>query len=198
MVKNLQEHCKICRSKRWYISNRTNKNKFNFRHILVRLKNEKEKIYLKASKEKELITSEEWRLDWLLTSYLKEQMSADCKKHPDRKSLSSWISIPWKAVFQEQIGNLGSPCDSVVKNLPANAGDTGDSDSISGRRRLPGVGNSNPLQDSFQENSMDRGAWWATVRGVTKSQSWLSSLAHMHRGNKDAVRQNEQFSVFIT
>ena len=46
----------------------------------------------------------------------------------------------------------------VVKNLPANAGDTG---SILGSGRSPGVGNGNPLQYSCLENSIDRGAWQA-------------------------------------
>ena len=53
---------------------------------------------------------------------------------------------------------------SVVKNLPANAGDVG---SILGSGRSPGEGNGNPLQYSCLGNPMDRGAWWATVPGVT-------------------------------
>ena len=52
---------------------------------------------------------------------------------------------------------------SVVKNLPASAGDAG---SIPGSRRSPGEGNGNSLQYSCLKNSMDRGAWWATVHGV--------------------------------
>ena len=56
---------------------------------------------------------------------------------------------------------------SVVKNIPANAGDTA---SIPGLGRSAGAGNSNPLQCSCLGNSMDRAAWWATVPGVTKSQ----------------------------
>ena len=44
----------------------------------------------------------------------------------------------------------------------------GDPDSIPGERRSPGEGNGNPLQYSCLGNPMDRGAWWATVRGVTK------------------------------
>ena len=39
-------------------------------------------------------------------------------------------------------------------------------------------GNGNPLQSSSLENPMDRGAWWATVRGVTKSWTWLSDFTH--------------------
>ena len=59
----------------------------------------------------------------------------------------------------------------TVKNLPSNAGDAGDMDSISGLERTPGVGNVNPLQYSCLENSMDRGAWSAVVHGVAQSQT---------------------------
>ena len=57
----------------------------------------------------------------------------------------------------------------VVKNLPASAGDIRDLGSIPGSGRSPGEGNGNPLQYSCLENPMDRGAWWATVHGVTES-----------------------------
>ena len=67
---------------------------------------------------------------------------------------------------------LGSG-SSVVKNLPANAGNTGDADLIPGLGRSPGGRNGNPLQFSCLENPMDRGAWWPVVRGVTKSWIWL-------------------------
>ena len=59
----------------------------------------------------------------------------------------------------------------VVKSLPANAGDIGDMGSIPGLGNSPGGGNGNPLQCSCLENPMDRGAWWATVHGVAKSQT---------------------------
>ena len=49
--------------------------------------------------------------------------------------------------------------------------DAGDLCSIPGSGRSSGEGSSNTLQHSFLENSMDRGAWWATVHGVTKSQT---------------------------
>ena len=55
-----------------------------------------------------------------------------------------------------------------IKNLPANAGDTRDSGSVPESGRSPGVGNGNPLQYTCLENPMDRGAWQATVYGVTK------------------------------
>ena len=51
----------------------------------------------------------------------------------------------------------------MVKNLPANAGDVRETDPITGE------GNGNLLQYSCLENSRDRGVWWATVRGTTKS-----------------------------
>ena len=58
-----------------------------------------------------------------------------------------------------------SPGGSVVKNLPANAGDTGP---IPGWERSPGEGNGNPLHCSCLGNAMDREAWWATVHGIEK------------------------------
>ena len=69
---------------------------------------------------------------------------------------------------------------AVIKNPPANAGETRDADSIPGLGRSPGVGNCNLLFCSCLENPMDRGALWAVVHGVTKSQTWLSTLAHAH------------------
>ena len=82
--------------------------------------------------------------------------------------LNSWLKPYW-----------GFPGSSVVKNLPANAGDEGDTGSILESERSSGGENGNPLQFSCLENPMDRGAWWATVHGVTKSQTWLSDWAHM-------------------
>ena len=66
---------------------------------------------------------------------------------------------------------LGFPGGSVVKNLLANAGDARDAGSTSGSGRSPGGRNDNPLQHSCLGNSMDKGAWQATVHGVTKSQT---------------------------
>ena len=58
----------------------------------------------------------------------------------------------------------------AVKNVPANAEGIRDLGSIPGLRRSPGGGNGNPLQYSCLENPMERGVWWATVHGITKSQ----------------------------
>ena len=65
----------------------------------------------------------------------------------------------------------GFPGGLVVKNSPANAGDARDVGSIPGSGRYPGEGNGNPLQYSCLGNPMDRGAWWATVHVVAKSQT---------------------------
>ena len=69
---------------------------------------------------------------------------------------------------------MASQVALVVKNLPANAGDTRDVGFIPGSARSPGRGNGNPLQYSCLENPMDRGDCWATVgRGVSKSWTQL-------------------------
>ena len=60
----------------------------------------------------------------------------------------------------------GFPGGSVVKNLPANAGDMA---SIPGLGRFPGERNGNPLQYSCLGNPMDREVWQAAVHGVTKA-----------------------------
>ena len=72
---------------------------------------------------------------------------------------------------------MGFPGGTVVKNLSANAGDARDTGSIPGSGKSPAVGNGNPLQYSCLENSMDRGAWWATVHRV--EQSWTRLSAHI-------------------
>ena len=66
---------------------------------------------------------------------------------------------------------MGFPGGSVVKNSLAIAGDAGDMGSILGSWRSPGKGNGNPLQYSCLGNPMDRGARWATVHEVPKSQT---------------------------
>ena len=63
----------------------------------------------------------------------------------------------------------------MVKNLPANAGDMGYMGSIPRLGRYPGVENGNPLQYSCLENSMDRGAWQASV------ESDITELTHTLR-----------------
>ena len=83
--------------------------------------------------------------------------------HPFRYRLISHAAVP--------------KCGSVVKNLPAYVGDTG---LIPGLGRSLRVGNGNSLQYSCLENSIDRGAWWITVHGVTKSWTRLSPHSNTH------------------
>ena len=77
------------------------------------------------------------------------------------------------ASFASSVYFLGFPGGSLGKESTCNAGDTRDTGSIPGSGRSPGVENGNPLQYSCLGNSMDRGAWQATVHGVTKSQTQL-------------------------
>ena len=70
--------------------------------------------------------------------------------------------------------NVGFPGGSIIKILPANAGDAG---SIPGLGRSPGEGNGNPLQYSCLGNPMDRGAWQATVPEATRESD---TTAHTH------------------
>ena len=78
-------------------------------------------------------------------------------------------------------GNRGFPTSNGlprwwgVNNPPASVGDAGDMGSTPESRRSPGGGNRMPPQYSCREHSMDRGAWWATVHGVTKSRTRLST-----------------------
>ena len=71
----------------------------------------------------------------------------------------------------------GFPGGSVVKNLPANAGDVRDASLIPRSGRFPGEGHGNPFQYSCLENPMNRGDLWATVHRVIKSQKRLKGLS---------------------
>ena len=64
---------------------------------------------------------------------------------------------------------MGFPGGTLVKNPSANAGGVREAGLIPGSGRSPGGGHGTPLQYSYLENPMDRGAWWATVHRVAKS-----------------------------
>ena len=85
-------------------------------------------------------------------------------------SVSCWA----KGLDSSEAGCRGFPGSAVVKNPPANAGDTGDTVLIPGWERFPGEGSGNPFQYSCLENSMDKGAWRATVPGVTEELDMTS------------------------
>ena len=67
----------------------------------------------------------------------------------------------------------------VVENLPVNTGYGRDVASIPGSGRSSGEGGGSLIQYSWWENSMNRGAWWATVHGIAKNQRGLKKLSHV-------------------
>ena len=95
------------------------------------------------------------------------------------------------------MGFLGG---TVVKNLPANAEDARDMGSIPGLGRSPGEGNDGPLQYSCLENPTDRGAWWATVHGVTKRirHNWVTKQQFKNSLSASCVPQEVLPFVYKT
>ena len=87
----------------------------------------------------------------------------------------------------------------LEKNLPASARDERDTSLIPESGRPLGKGNGNPLQNSCLENSMDKGAWWDTVHGVSKSQTQLSmnaDPAKIINYNKFILTKDTNFPCF--
>ena len=82
--------------------------------------------------------------------------------------MNEWMNRPWTGRTLKSF-----PGGSDGKEPACNAGDRG---SVPGLGKSPGEGNGNPLQYSYLENPMDRGAWWATVQGVAKSQTRLNDF----------------------
>ena len=93
----------------------------------------------------------------------------------------SWLGPKPPASESTHLATLctASRVTLVVNNSPGTAGDISDVDSIPRLGRSPGRGHGNSLQYFCLENSMDRGAWRATVYGVTKIRTWLKWLS-MH------------------
>ena len=86
---------------------------------------------------------------------------------------------------------------TVVKNLPANAGDTRELGSISGLGRSSGVRNGNPHQYSCLENSMDRGVWWATIHEVAELDMTEQLSMHMYKLSQvKALFKAKCFKIF--
>ena len=93
-------------------------------------------------------------------------------KLQDNWILTLIIKLKQSRHFSIDINNeIGPPRWLSTKESTGQAGDVG---AIPGPGRLPGEGNSIPLQYSCMGNSMERGAWWATIHGVTESQIQLS------------------------
>ena len=83
------------------------------------------------------------------------------------------------------------------KEFVCNAGDIGDVSLIPGSGRSPGRGNGNPLQYSCLENPMDRGAWQATVHGVTKGWTWLSDWRTARVRKRESKRSHWEFGAIV-
>ena len=109
-------------------------------------------------------------------------MCGVCYFNPCRQlsSLTRWtfvgkvMSLLFNMLFRLLVACTGGSDDK------ASACNVGDLDSIPGLGGSPGEGNGNPLQYSCLENSMDGGAWWATVHGIAKSQIRLSDFTSLH------------------
>ena len=82
------------------------------------------------------------------------------------------VERDWTNIYSH-MGQYASHAGLVVKNVLVNPGDMRDASSTPRWVKSPGEGHDNPLQYFSLENPMDRGAWWATVHGVTKSQIGL-------------------------
>ena len=78
------------------------------------------------------------------------------------------VAVIKKKIFFVFLSFQGFPGSSDGKESPCNVGDLS---LIPGMGRSPGEGNGNPLQYSCLEKSADRGAWWAIIHGVAKSQT---------------------------
>ena len=81
--------------------------------------------------------------------------------------MSEWIKEQDLNIWPIR-NSMGLPGGTMVKNLPTNAGDAKRCRFDPWVRKIPAIGNSNPLQYSCLENSMDKGAWQTTILEVTK------------------------------
>ena len=86
-------------------------------------------------------------------------------------------------LYQASTGRVASQMELVVKNPPASTGDIKGTDSIPGSERSPGEGNGYPLQYSCLENSMDRGAWWVAVHGVSEESDATEQVSRQIMSN---------------
>ena len=111
------------------------------------------------------VSREEFSLVWEVRESFRKVVTLGQKsKEATSRKHSVYAIVLFFLAFRGQFSSAG-------KESACSAGDPG---SIPGSGRSPGEGNGYPLQYCCLENSMDRGAWRATVHGVTRSQTWLS------------------------
>ena len=108
-----------------------------------------------------MLKSKDYPWPWLLWPFHYHSPQNKKKEKKKEKEEKKTFILTDKELSKTTMLQFGS----VVKNLPASAGDRG---SVSGSEISPGEGNGNPLQDSSLENSMDRGAWQVTVYRIEK------------------------------
>ena len=117
----------------------------------------------------EISHTEPWRISTSL-NYSGASLVAQLVKNlpaMQETQFNSWVGkIPWRKNRLPTPVFLGFPGGSVSKESTFHAGDL---DSIPGSGRLPGEGHGNPIQYSYLENPMHRGAWQAAIQGVTES-----------------------------
>ena len=108
-----------------------------------------------------------WRRKWQPTPVL---LPGESHGQSNPAGCSPWVTQSRTRLSDSALthAHWASQVALVTKNPPVSAGDSG---LIPGSERYPGGGNGNLLQYSGLENSMDRGAWWTTVHGVTESQT---------------------------
>ena len=100
-----------------------------------------------------------------------------------------WKGVNIKTIKGTHTTQQSFPGSLVIKNLPANAGVTGDVGLIPGSEISPASGNDNPLQYSCLENPMDRRTWRVTVHGVAKSQTQLWQMSIQPRNKRNSNKK---------
>ena len=133
---------------------------------------------------------------WDMRYLSDNSVSSECESRAQRKGLvgnilwesstERWPLVPVRCdQFVCRIPWVGREVRTlvaqIVKNAPAMQERQETLNSIPGSGRPPREGHGNPLQYSCLENPMDRGAWWATVHGVAKSQTWLSNFQEPYK-----------------
>ena len=115
------------------------------------------------------------------TEEIEKEAQASAGKAVDPGGISGWVYCfsSWVYCIYSSTWGWAPQVALVVKNPPAKAGDTRNVSLIPGLGRSPWGAHGNPLQYSWLESSMDRGAWWGTVYGATKSWTQLKQLS-MH------------------